>query len=99
MSWGFFLYVSWYNPSQGFVYLRLFQQWPRFCFSRRTSLVGFLQGAALAGLLLFIIRAPNDRLDPKWRWLERALPVAREWLGGILLALSYLNAFGYRPNG
>lgn len=93
MSWGFFLYVSWYNPSQGFVFYAFLQQWPVLLLAQ-DILGSFLQGAALAGLLLFTIRAPNDRLDPRWRWLERALP----WLGlalGILIALSYLNAFGY----
>jgi hypothetical protein len=93
MSWGFFLFVSWYNPSQGFVFYAFLQQWPPLLLAQ--GLFGsFLQGAALAGLLLFAIRAPNDRLDPSWRWLERAIP----WLGlaiGILIALSYLNAFGY----
>lgn len=93
MSWGFFLYVSWYNPSQGFVFYAFLQQWPQLLLTQ--DLFGaFLQGAALAGLLLFVIRAPNDRLDAKWRWLERAVP----WIGlaiGSLLALSYLNAFGY----
>jgi hypothetical protein len=93
MSWGFFLYVSWYNPSQGFVFYAFLQQWPLLLLAQ-DILGAFLQGAALAGLLLFTIRAPNDRLDPNWRWLERAVP----WLGlaiGILIALSYLNAFGY----
>ena len=93
MSWGFFLFVSWYNPSQGFVFYAFLQQWPLLLLTQ--DLFGaFLQGAALAGLLLFTIRAPNDRLDPNWRWLERIVP----WLGlaiGILFALSYLNAFGY----
>jgi hypothetical protein len=93
MSWGFLLYVSWYNPSQGFVFYAFLQQWPPLLLAQ--DLFGaFLQGAALAGLLLFTIRAPNDKLDPRWRWLERIVP----WLGlaiGILFALSYLNAFGY----
>lgn len=93
MSWGFFLFVSWYNPSQGFVFYAFLQQWPELLLAQ--DLLGaLLQGAALAGLLLFTIRAPNDRLDPNWRWLERLVP----WLGlaiGILLALSSLNAFGY----
>jgi len=94
MSWGFFLYVSWYNPSQGFVYYAYLQHWPLLLFSQ-SILGGFLQGAALAGLLLFAIRAPNDRLDPKWRWLERALPLLTIGLGGVITA-SYLNGFGYR---
>lgn len=92
MSWGFFLYVSWYNPSQGFVFYAFLQHWPTLLLAQ-DILGAFLQGAALAGLLLFTIRAPNDRLDINWSWLERAVP----WLGlaiGILLALSYLNAFG-----
>jgi len=93
MSWGFFLFVSWYNPSQGFVFYAFIQQWPPLLLAQ--DIFGsFLQGAALAGLLLFTIRAPNDRVDPNWRWLERAIP----WLGlaiGTLIALSYLNAFGY----
>jgi hypothetical protein len=94
MSWGFFLYVSWYNPGQGFVYYAYLQQWPLLLFAQDV-LGGFLQGAALAGLLIFTIRAPNDRLDPKWRWLERVVP----WLAlviGTTIAASNLVAFGYR---
>jgi hypothetical protein len=94
MSWGFFLYVSWYNPSQGFVYYAYLQQWPLLLFLQGI-LGGFLQGAALAGLLLFVIRAPTDRIDPNWRWLERAVPLLAILLGGVLAA-SYLNNFGYR---
>ncbi|MBL8908237.1 MAG: hypothetical protein JNM20_16315 [Rhizobiales bacterium] len=93
MSWGFFLFVSWYNPSQGFVFYAFIQQWPPLLLAQ--DIFGsFLQGAALAGLLLFTIRAPNDRVDPQWRWLERAIPSIGLAIG-ILIALSYLNAFGH----
>ena len=93
MSWGFFLYVSWYNPSQGFVFYAFLQQWPPLLLAQ-DILGSFLQGAALAGLLLFTIRAPNDRLDPNWRWLERALP-GSDWRSAFCSRSPISTRFGY----
>jgi len=93
MSWGFFLYVLWFNPSQGFVFYAYLQQWPQALLTQYL-LEGLVQGAGLAGLLLFAIRAPNDRIDLNWRWLERILPVIAVALG-LLIALSNFTAFGF----
>ncbi|HXG79781.1 MAG TPA: hypothetical protein VNJ31_10655, partial [Methyloceanibacter sp.] len=53
------------------------------------------QAVGYAGLLLFVIRAPGNREEARWRPLERALP----WIAlayTLLLAASYGSLFGFR---
>jgi hypothetical protein len=94
MSWGFFLYVMWFNPGQVYGFYALLQQWPPLLLAQN-ALECVAEAAGYMGLMLFVLRAPNDKLDPKWRWLERALPAL-----GIVIALglmsSYGALFGYR---
>jgi hypothetical protein len=94
MSWGFFLYVIWFNPGQSFKLYAYLQNWPPLLLAQ--DLAGCIsQAAGYAGLLLFVIRAPNDKVQPEWEALERTLP----WLAGaIALALigSYASAFGFK---
>jgi hypothetical protein len=47
------------------------------------------EGAGYIGLILFVLRAPDNEPDPKRRWLERVLPGV-----GILLALLMLASYG-----
>ena len=47
------------------------------------------EAAGYVGLLLFVLRAPDNEPDRKWRWLERALPGI-----GVLLALLMLASYG-----
>jgi hypothetical protein len=47
------------------------------------------EAAGYAGLILFVLRAPDDKPDPKWRWLERSLPAI-----GAGLALGLIFSFG-----
>ena len=63
--------------------------------SPRMSPVASLKGIGFTGLLLFVLRVPNDEPDPRWRGLERALPLIALVLTLLLLA-SYGSAFGYR---
>jgi hypothetical protein len=94
MSWGFFLYVMWFNPGQIHTFHAILQQWPVLLLAQNVA--GTLaEAAGYVGLLLFIVRAPNDMADPKWRWLERALP----FIGVALaagLAASYGSLFDYQ---
>ena len=94
MSWGFFLYLMWFNPGQSFQFYALLQHRPLLLLAQ--NIAGCIaQGVGLTGLLLFVLRVPNDKPDPKWRMLERALPLTALVLTLLLLA-SYGSVFGYR---
>jgi hypothetical protein len=94
MSWGFFLYVMWFNPGQSFQFYALLQRWPLLLLAQNVA--GCIaQAVGFTGLLLFVLRVPNDKADPGWRALERALPLIALALTVLLLA-SYGSAFGYR---
>src|SRR6476619_3172425 len=94
MSWGFFLYVIWFNPGQSFQFYALLQDFPLVLLAQ--NIAGCIaQGVGLTGLLLFVLRVPNDEPDPRWRMLERALPLTALVLTLLLLA-SYGSVFGYR---
>ncbi|MGB2930890.1 MAG: hypothetical protein WBB88_00790, partial [Methyloceanibacter sp.] len=94
MSWGFFLYVMWFNPGQIYGFYALLQQAPPVLLAQNAAEC-IAEAAGYMGLILFVLRAPNDKPDPRWRWLERALPAI-----GVVLALglmtSYGNLFDYR---
>jgi hypothetical protein len=94
MSWGFFLYVMWFNPGQSFVYYALLQQWPALLLAQNVA--GCVaQAAGYAGLLLFAIRVPADQTTPDWRALEHSLPLVALFLTLSLIA-SYGGLFGYQ---
>jgi len=93
MTWGFFLYVIWFNPGQSFEYYALLQLFPAALLTQ--SIAGAIaQGAGYAGFLKFALRAPANESAPRWHPVERALPLLAILLA-ILLALSYGNLFGY----
>lgn len=54
----------------------------------------FAQAAGYAGLLMFVLRVPNNKTEPRWRPVERALPIIAAILAIVLLA-SYGSVFGY----
>jgi hypothetical protein len=94
MSWGFFLYVLWFNPGQSFYFYALLLHWPVLLLAQYAA--GCLaQGAGCAGLLLFVLRVPRDTTEPRWRSLERALPLVALVIALALIA-SYGSIFGYR---
>ncbi len=74
MSWGFFLYVVWFNPGQSFEFYAQLQRWPMLLLAQDVAAC-IAQAAGYAGLLLFAIRAPADELQPEWARVERALPL------------------------
>jgi len=93
MSWGFFLYVNWFNPGQAYVFYAILQQWPALLLAQ--DLAGCAaQAAGFAGLLLFVIRVPNNKTEPKWRLVERALPFVALAFALALIA-SYGSMLGY----
>src|SRR4029078_4280696 len=50
--------------------------------------------AGSACFLLFALRVPDDRLDPRWMPVERAVPLIGIALA-LALAASYGDLFGY----
>jgi hypothetical protein len=93
MSWGFFLYVNWFNPGQAYVFYAILQQWPVLLIAQ--DLAGCVaQAAGFVGLLLFVLRVPNNRREPKWRPVERALPFVALVFALALIA-SYGSVLGY----
>jgi hypothetical protein len=97
MSWGFFLYVNWFNPGQAYAYYAILQQWPLLLLAQ--DFAGcFAQAVGYAGLLLFVIRAPNNMTEPRWIHVERALPVLAA-IFAVTLAMSYGSVLGFRTEG
>ena len=93
MSWGFFLYVNWFNPGQVYAFYALLEQRPLLLLAQYVA-AALAQAAGYAGLLLFVLRVPNNKTEPKWRPVERALPLVGCLLA-LALAASYGSAFGY----
>jgi hypothetical protein len=93
MSWGFFLYVNWFNPGQSYAFYAILQQWPALLLAQ--NLAGCVaQAAGFAGLLFFVIRVPNNKTEPNWRPVERALPFVALVFAVVLIA-SYGSLLGY----
>ena len=94
MTWGFFLYVNWFNPGQAFAYYAFLQNWPAVLIAQ--DIAGCLaQAAGLTGLLTFVIRVPNNRTEPAWRPVERAIPFLTV-IFALVLTASYGSLLGYR---
>jgi hypothetical protein len=93
MTWGLFLYVIWINPGQSFTYYALLQPWPLAVFAQELA-EGLAQGAAFAGLLIFALRFPNDRTEPRWEKVQWAVPLLALTITGLTL-LGFANMFGY----
>ncbi len=93
MSWGFFLYVNWFNPGQIYAFYAILAQWPLLLLVQDAAAV-LAQAAGYAGLLLFVLRVPNNKTELRWRPVERALPLVGLALALVLLA-SYGSVFGY----
>jgi hypothetical protein len=97
MSWGFFLYVNWFNPGQEYAFYAILQQWPAVLLAQDIASC-FAEGAAYAGLILFVLRVPNNTTEPRWRPVERAVPFVGIFFSLLLLA-SYASLLGYRSEG
>ena len=94
MTWGFFLYVNWFNPGQSYAYYAILQNWPAVLIAQ--NIAGCLaQAAGYAGLLVFVIRAPNNKTEAAWRPVEWALPFLT-LLFALMLIASYGSLLGYQ---
>ena len=47
------------------------------------------EAAGYAGFLLFVLRVPNNKTEPRWRGVERALPLV-----GLVFALLLFASYG-----
>src|SRR5262245_22011862 len=94
MTWGFFLYVIWFNPGQSAQYYALLQLYSPVALLTQNLAGAIAQGAGLAGFIWFALRAPTDETTSRWRPVERSLPVIGILLI-LLLALSYANLLGF----
>jgi hypothetical protein len=94
MTWGLFLYVIWINPGQTVTYYALIQRWPLAVLAQEFA-ESLAQGAAYAGLLIFTLRLPDDRIEPHWRKAQWAAPLAGAAIT-ILNLLAFSNLFGFR---
>jgi hypothetical protein len=94
MSWGFFLYVIWFNPGQVYAFYALLQPQPLLLLAQNLA-SAVAEAVGYVGLILFVLRAPDGEPDRKWRWLERILPVIAIVLA-VLMLLTYGNLTGYR---
>lgn len=95
MTWGFFLYVIWFNPGQSAQYYALLQLYSPIVMLMQNLAGAIAQGAGLAGFIWFALRAPTNQTTPRWRSVERSLPFVAILLM-LFLALSYANLLGYR---
>ena len=93
MTWGFFIYIIWFNPGQSFEFYAVLQRWPALLLAQ-TLAAAIAQGAGFSGLLQFALRVPQDSLAPRWRPIERALPLLAIGLA-MLMVVSIANVFGY----
>jgi hypothetical protein len=94
MTWGFFLYVIWFNPGQSEEFYAFLQRASPFALLAQNIIGAIAQGVGSAGFIWFTLRAPTDETTPRWRPVERSLPLVAIFLA-VLLALSYLNLLGY----
>jgi hypothetical protein len=93
MTWGFFLYVIWFNPGQSYEFYALLQHSPVALLMQ--DIAGALaQAVGYAGFIAFALRVPRDESAPRWRPVEKGLPFVAILLA-ILLSLSFANLFGF----
>jgi hypothetical protein len=91
-TWGFFLYVLWFNPGQTYAYYALLQQWPVAIFVQEIC-EALAHGAAFGGLLIFAMSFPGDAPGPPWACFAWLPPVVAAAIA-LLWFASFVNAFG-----
>lgn len=94
MTWGFLVYACWFNSGQNFMFYAMLHARPGLLLAQEFG-GAVLQGAAYAGFLLFVLRAPADRIEPTWHRWQFALPLVAAVIVALQLT-SYANSFGYR---
>jgi hypothetical protein len=94
MTWGFFLYVIWFNPGQSAQYYAMLLYYSPAALLSQNIAGAVAQGAGSAGFIAFACRAPTGVLSPRWRSIEQSLPILAALIA-LLLASSYANLLGY----
>lgn len=94
MTWGLFLYVIWFNPGQSYTYYALLQRAPSAILAQEIA-ESLAQGAAFAGLLLFALRFPEDRTEPRWQKVQWIVPLLAAVIAALTL-MSFASVLGYR---
>jgi len=95
MTWGFFLYVIWFNPGQSAQYYAVLQSYSPIALLIQNIAGAIAQAIGSAGFIWFALRAPTDQTTSRWRPAEQALPLIAAAVA-VLLTLSYANLIGYR---
>jgi hypothetical protein len=95
MTWGFFLYVIWFNPGQSAQYYALLQSYSPIALLIQNIAAAIAQAIGSAGFIWFALRAPTGQTTSRWRSAERVLPLFAAALA-VLLILSYANLLGCR---
>lgn len=93
MTWGFFLYVIWYNPGQAYEFYAQLQRWPLLLLVQN-ALGSISQAVGYAGLLVFVMRAPTGSIQPQWVPFERAI-LALTPVVAVALMAAYGSSFGF----
>lgn len=93
MSWGFFLYVNWFNPGQVHAFYAFLEPRPALFLAQDAAMI-LAQAAGYAGLLLFVLRVPNNETEARWRRFEHALPLVAV-VFALALGAAYGSLFGY----
>jgi len=60
MTWGFFLYVIWFNPGESAQFYALLQWYSPIALLTQNIVGAIAQGIGSAGFIWFALRAPND---------------------------------------
>src|SRR5262245_2205270 len=61
MSWGFFLYVMWFNPGQYYAFYALLERWPLIVLGQNIA-GAIAEAVGYTGLLQFVLRAQMPSL-------------------------------------
>ncbi len=93
MSWGFFLYVNWFNPGQVHAFYAFLEPRPALFLAQDAAMI-LAQAAGYAGLLLFVLRVPNNETEARWRRFEHALPLVAV-VFALALGAAYGSLFGH----
>jgi hypothetical protein len=84
MTWGFFLYVIWFNPGQSAQFYALLQWYSPIALLTQNIVGAIAQGVGSAGFIWFALRAPNDETTSRWRPVELILPYIAIVLASLL---------------
>jgi hypothetical protein len=89
-TWGFFFYAIWFNPGQYYVFYAWLQHWSPTVLLGQEVAQAVFQAIGYCGFVVFALRFPQNKIAPKWRRLEQALPL-------IGLAVLFVQLYAFLP--